>query len=120
MNFLIMSYEELLLFLNIDEEDVSKKALFYIISNSIYLLERFEDIYDIEAGEVKFESIKNGDFAEIKEADLKLLYFGLNLYNGYTDPSVDITIHSLLKDLNYKEYRVVLNAIDIRYSNKFN
>lgn len=110
-----MNYKTLLQQVRVAEDDFERKALFYIIANKESLLKRLDKIYNIESGSINIDYIKSDDVLQVEDSAVKLLFLGLNMYNGYTDPRIDISINAIATQLDKKEYAVMLKALEIRY-----
>ena len=95
--------------------DSERISLFYIISGNDDLFNKKSIIYNFVDNNIKFYSFEyiNEDFCSSSKSLIRL---GANLYNGYSDSYIDPL--NLLGYLDYNNYKLAINAIQLRFENR--
>ena len=93
--------------------DTERVSLFYILSGNDDLFSKKQSIYNFEENELNFHGFKKTkvDFCQSSKALIRL---GLNLFNGYWDRYTNPLL--ILGYLDYTNYNLAINAIEIRFS----
>lgn len=95
----------------INEYDIERKALFYIISGNDELYSKRYFIYDFSHNAILTDCIISGQ-VDFCSSSRSLIRLGYNLYNGYIDDYTSPL--SLLCGLDSKNFFLAFHAILIR------
>lgn len=95
---------------NTNDEDIERIALFYIIAENEDLYSNVEGIYNFEKhGITPYIALSENGRYDFHGSSRSLLKIAYNLYDGYP-----ADILGTLYNLDENDYRIALNAINIR------
>lgn len=94
-----------------NDYDIERKALFYIIAGNNDLFRKKNNIYNFMENSIYLNCINNSNI-DLCSSSRALVRLGFNLYNGYTDEETNPL--SLLYCLDHTNYFIAENAINLR------
>lgn len=92
--------------------DVERIALFYIVAGNGDLYGKRSFIYDSKEHSIKRNCLRD-ETVDFSSGMKSLIRLGFNLYNDYTDDYISPV--RLFYNLDQRNGRLALNAIDIRF-----
>lgn len=105
-------YEELLKKSGVNEKDVERKALFYILANNDDLYSKIHHLYNFQHDYAETDCFEKG-LVDFTSGSSALIRLGFNLFNGYKDNKSDVL--NILSKLDSDNFELAMEAIQIRF-----
>ncbi|MCM3361244.1 DUF6075 family protein [Niallia sp. MER TA 168] len=90
------------------QNDVERKAMFYLFASNSEIMARIEGLYDFRERVICVEENSKGTLSSGTRA---LVNLGYNLYNNYSSPSV----LDIFRNLDDKNFELAMRGIQIRF-----
>lgn len=105
-------YKEMVAKSRMQEGDIERQSLFYILAGTDDLYSKSKYLYDFEDNRIITDSK-----VDLSSGSAKLVYLAFNLYNNYQDDR-NLTVMDILSALDQDGEILALNAIMLRLNMK--